>query len=263
MSTAPYEDTLLLECSRDQAEQKQSDDPSTWTTQLNNNVLLLPGDKVNVFNSFVNDSGSGSTNPVEFRGANLGETTKIKVLTPNANNPRTYDPATEKFYEVFKEFDTTEKTIQLKDNEAHLTLNYFKSMDGLSYVQNPRRFMPQTRDLAVATSQSRWQVDDELAQGRVNLERAKITSATLANADDSDVYGYVIDDLMSIRNSQVGGVFTHFGAVQRWILKNDNSRYTLMRRNRNVYPLNPNVPANYVIDPDFFPPYYARDPEYF
>ena len=261
--SAPYEDTLLLECSRDQAEQKQSDDPSTWTTQLNNNVLLLPGDKVNVFNSFVNDAGSGSTNPVEFRGANLGETTTIKVLTPNANNPRTYDPATEKFYEVFKEFDTTEKTIQLKDNEAHLTLNYFKSMDGLSYVQNPRRFMPQTRDLAVATSQSRWQVDDELAQGRVNLERAKITSATLPNADDSDVYGYVIEDLTSIRNSQIGGVFTHFGAIQRWILKNDNSRYTLMRRNRNVYPLNPNVPANYVIDPDFFPPYYARDPEYF
>ena len=69
-----YQDTILLECSRDQAEQKQDDDASTWTTQLANNVLLLPGDKVNVFNSFVNDAGSGSENPVEFRGGAFAST---------------------------------------------------------------------------------------------------------------------------------------------------------------------------------------------
>ena len=256
-----YQDTILLECSRDQAEQKQDDDASTWTTQLANNVLLLPGDRVNVFNSFVNDSGSGSTNPVEFRGAPLGDTKSIKVLVPNANNPRTYNPATEKFYELYKEFDTETKTIQLKDNQAHLVLNYYKTMDGLSYVQNPRRFMPQTTDLA--TTNQRWQIDDETAQGRVLRERAEITTLTAPLLDDGDVYGYVVEDLTSIRNDTLGGAFTKFGCVQRWILKNDNSRYTLMRRKRNAYPLNDNVPANFAIDADFFPPYYARDPEFF
>ena len=67
----PYEDTILIECDRNACDVKQEDNKALWVNQLNDSVMMLPGDRVEVFNSFINDSGSGSENPVEFRGSSL------------------------------------------------------------------------------------------------------------------------------------------------------------------------------------------------
>ena len=264
----PYEDHILIECDRNASKVKQDDNKSLWVTQLNNSVMMLPGDRVEVYNSFINDSGSGSSNPVEFRGADLKKTYTIKRTQKDPADYRTYIPGTTKFYTAYASFNTVEDIIQLTDNEAKTTINYYKCMDGNSYVQLPRRFYPSSTALSVGGSSSlRWAIRDLRLHGRTHRERAATVDnqqPTNPNMSDEKVYGYVVEDLKSMRNYHTDGTFTNVGAIRQWISKNDNSKYTIFRRQRNVYPVNENVPTTtFPILFPFFPPYYARDPEYY
>lgn len=280
----PYEDTILIECDRNACDVKQEDNKALWTNQLNNSIMMLPGDRVEVFNSFINDSGSGSTNPVEFRGSNLKKTHTIKQTLPLQNivlgenrgpvNYRRFDAAVGElnFYTAYSAYQTYDEVVQLEDNVAKTTINYYKTMDGQSYVQLPRRFYVPSSLIPIVASSTLWQFDDSDVFGRPHRERND-TQATMGAglpADDGNVYGYVIEDLTSMRFADLA---TTPGEIRIWNLKNDNSKYTIFRRRLNCNPLAENVPANFSVrgilyqgSPDlteFFPPYYARDPEYY
>ena len=279
----PYEDTILIECDRHACDVKQEDNKALWVNQLNDSVMMLPGDRVEVFNSFINDSGSGSTNPVEFRGSNLKKTRTIQSTQPLRNivlgenrgpvNYRRFDASPDglNFYTAYSAFQTYDEVVQLEDNVAHTTVNYYKTMDGQSYVQCPRRFYPPSFLPPVADG-SLWKIDDSDIFGRPYRER-NLTQATISAgrpADDNNVYGYVVEDLTSKRFETIA---TTPGEIRLWNLKNDNSKYTIFRRRLNCNPLAENVPADFSVrgilyqgSPDlteFFPPYYARDPEYY
>ena len=276
----PYEDTILIECDRKATSVKQESNKALWTNQLNESILMIPGDRVEVFNSFINDSGSGSEKPVEFRGSDLKKSHKIKSTQPysavaGGQTYRTHILNTRDFYTAYEAYITVDEDIQLKDNEAKTTINYYKTMDGMSYVQLPRRFYPSSKTFATGTTiQKIWGEQDQILTGRTNRERAStVISTGVADTSDEKVYGYVVEDLKSMRNYQRGGALTLDGAIQYWISKNDNTKYTIFRRRFNCNPLNENVPALFPVRgagpaglPNydaFFPPYYARDPEYF
>ena len=279
----PYEDTILIECDRNACDVKQEDNKALWVNQLNDSVMMLPGDRVEVFNSFINDSGSGSTNPVEFRGSNLKKTHTIKQTLPLQNivgddnrgpvDYRTFDAAVGQlnFYTAYSAFQTYDEVVQLRDNVAKTTINYYKTMDGQSYVQLPRRFYPPSSLIPIVASSTLWQIEDSEVFGRTHRERNDTAPSTgLSNTDDRHVYGYVIDDLRSMRFTDLA---TTPGCIRLWNLKNDNSKFTIFRRRLNCNPLNENVPVDFPVrgilyqgSPDlteFFPPYYARDPEYY
>jgi len=270
----PYEDTILIECDRSACDVKQEDNKALWTNQLNNSIMMLPGDRVEVFNSFINDSGSGSTNPVEFRGSNLKKTHTVRSTQHIKANYRQYQNVglIRNFYQAYSAYETVDEIVQLRDNEAKTTINYYKTMDGLSYVQLPRRFYPHSRDHATGAGSTLWQHDDQTVLGRTQRERnATAVSEGNGTLDDNDVYGYVLEDLTSMRyNTQTEGTPA---AIRIWNLKNDNSKYTIFKRRKTCNPLNENVPANFPVRgagpagsptyDSFYPPYYARDPEYF
>lgn len=341
-----YIDTTLVECDRVSAQTK-NDDFALWTNNLNNSIQMNPGDKVSVYSSFVSEVGATQPNSVEFKGKTLGYSKSIRY-TNEITTAKTYSLEVAQIKDEVVPYTTDSnvisKTIQLKDNEANIVINYYKTMDCLNYIQLPRRFIPDTADPNVFDDANKraWFIEDSVAMGRVNREPYMTNNATqqdkvfvatnivagknyeiistgttdftLIGAPNSnvgtlfkstgvgvgtgtaelivginDVYGYVIDDYVPVYqnppSSNVGNRREWNLKIDRWILKNDNTRMTMMRKTKTFhYPKHyeyvpPPVAAvstDYTTDlPDplkqfvepaeqyYIPPYFHRDPESF
>ena len=268
--SAEYEDTYLIECNRESAITKQDDNAGMWINELNNTVQLQAGDQVSIYSSFINQLGSGQTAPIEFRGKKLK---KNKTITYTKNVPLDfYISNDKKTFTIYESCDNHNETIELQDNKASTVINYYKTMDALSYVQLPRRFIPDTKEFAThGDERTRWAITDSVTYGRVNAERNEVANPVNLDLSDGDVYGYVVDDLQSFRYYGQKVVAPspeqREGHIQLWNLKNDNSRFTIMKRTKNIFPNQPNLSDtgfdSVAINTSFYPPYYARDPEFF
>lgn len=260
-----YVDTILVECDRQSATIKKDSEPATWTNQTNNTLQLLPNDKISVYSSYVNDVGSGQDNPIEFRGKRLGETKTIKYVTETATNTH-YQVAMKRNYVTYSDVDETTETIELKDNQASTIINYYKTMDGLNYIQLPRRFIKTTTELkASAVEEDKlWASPDSTRLGRSHVESPLFDAGEV---QDSNFYGFVPDDMRGFPNYETppAPADPKIGDLLHYIHKNDNSRYTIMVKKLNV---NPNQPGLvFTIDVTkkgtYHAPYYAREPEFF
>lgn len=206
------------------------------------------------------------------------------------------DPAdpkiTNRFREEFMYMDYVEnasESIVQKDNSTSLIINYYKTMDGLCMYQLPRRWGNENFfDLngVKNTNPISWSVDDSLFTGRCRGENVLIGEQNAVAFpgeteffDLDEVYGYVLDDYKVILDYQsnvapVAGVTkgqVRKGKTQRLILKNDNSRMTVLMRKKSLFHVSDNhggggtqpvPPINTDLYYDWVPPYYAADPEY-
>tara|TARA_R110001632_G_scaffold7543_1_gene30027 strand:- start:75 stop:3704 length:3630 start_codon:yes stop_codon:yes gene_type:complete len=343
-----YIDTTLVECDRVSAQTK-NDDYALWTNNMNNSIQMNPGDKVSVYSSFVSEVGATQPNSVEFKAKSLGFTKNLKYTT-ETNTARTYTlPEAQIKDEIFP-FTTDSQSfteeIDVKDNEANVVINYYKTMDTLNYIQLPRRYIPDTADQTVFDTDDKkaWSVEDSITLGRVNREpymtnnadqqdliilstdliagkqyeiinqgtsdftlvgSSNNTAGTLFTATGQtagtgtayrlysvdDVYGYVVDDYQPVyQNPPESTVATRAAwnlKIDRWILKNDNTRMTIMRKNKTYhYPKHYNYvpasattrPTDFIVLPPqevnnnlyvdnnqqyYIPPYFQGDPESF
>jgi hypothetical protein len=277
-----YEETILISCDRESAQTKQDDGlNSTWTNNFNETLQLEPGDRVSVYNSFVSERGSATSNSVEFKGVSLNKTKKIKystitkhyhVVGNNLDDPVLYR----------EDINQVEENQEIFDNKTSIVINYYKTMDCLSYYQLPRRFIKNNGTVAVPRQpqENAWFVDDSADMGRVSREASDIVftetiPTQIVYVQQEDKYGLVDDDYVGILDESAN-TFTDAnnyvirqGRVKRWILKNNNERFTIMARKKNILEdvFNDNsadprdhYPADW---DDQFPPYYARDPEFF
>ncbi len=205
------------------------------------------------------------------------------------------DPAAphiaDRFKEEFMYMDYVEnaaESIIQKDSSTSLVINYYKTMDGLCMYQLPRRFGNENFfDIQGVknTNPISWSVDDSLATGRCRGENVLIGKQNPAPApgeteffDVDEVYGYVLEDYKIILDYEadvapVVGVtqgLVRQGRTKRLIIKNDNSRMTIMMRTKSLFhPLYDDgfqtfepAPINDDLYYDFIPPYYAMDPEF-
>ena len=277
-----YEETILISCDRESAQTKQDDGlNSTWTNNFNETLQLEPGDRVSVYNSFVSERGSATSNSVEFKGVSLNKTKKIKYSTitkhyhtvgNNLDDPVLYR----------EDINQVEENQEIFDNKTSIVINYYKTMDCLSYYQLPRRFIKNNGTVAVprTPAENSWFVDDSADMGRVSREPSDIVftetiPTQIVYVQQEDKYGLVDDDYVGILDESAN-TFTDAnnyvirqGRVKRWILRNNNERFTIMARKKNiledVFNDNSADPRDhYPADWDEqFPPYYARDPEFF
>lgn len=271
--TTEYLDTILVECDRQSASIKSTSDTSSWTNKQNSTLMLLPNDKVSVYSSYVNDVGSGQDNPIEFRGKSLNKTKTIKYTSVTAQSIK-YVADVKKVYEIYDNVDTIEQTIELKDNEASSIINFYKTMDGLNYIQLPRRFIPTTSALlASAVNEDRfWASPDSTRLGRTLQEFPILDPAGGIVKQDSNYYGYVPDDIRGFKNYEIPvlpATTPVIGEPIHFILKNDNTRYTIMEKTRNISPNQPGLvwgtdaEIEVAKQKTYHPPYYAREPEFF
>ncbi len=198
----------------------------------------------------------------------------------------------DRFKEEFMYMDyveNAEETIIQKDNSTSLVINYYKTMDGLCMYQLPRRFGNENfYDLQGVknTNPVSWSVDDTLFTGRCRGENVLIGAQNAVAFpgeteffDVDEVYGYVLEDYKMILDYQsnvapVAGVTkgqVRKGRVKRLIIKNDNSRMTIMMRTKSLFHPHDNdggfgtnepAPINANLYYDWIPPYYAADPEF-
>mgnify|MGYP003145890467 CR=1 FL=1 len=271
----PYLDTILVECDRQSASVKSTTDNGTWVNKQNNSLMLLPNDKVSVYSSYVNDVGSGQDNPIEYRGKSLNKT-KIVKYTINSATMTTYVPAIKEVFPIYGTAQTLEREIELQDNRAEMVTNFYKTMDGLNYIQLPRRFIPRTSELAGSGigEDKFWGSPDSARLGRTLQERPYLdpNPPVAGNTEENNWYGYVPEDIRGFLNYEapvLPATAPALGDPIYFILKNDNSRYTIMEKTRNVFPAQPGlrwghdattVTGNQKI---YHPPYYAREPEFF
>ncbi len=159
-------------------------------------------------------------------------------------------------------------------------------MDGKNYFQCPRRFIRRTDELEnnpdpKGGPKAQWDIADttEVPPDGVfvatHLDTGRCYQDTPTHAIGDKIaenyYGYVPDDMRPFLNYQ-GGAMYPVGEPHHWILKNDGSRYTIMKKLNNVNPNQAGLEWNEGLvndarraKPTFthHPPYYARDPEYF
>ncbi len=183
--------------------------------------------------------------------------------------------------------ENVDEGVLMRDNQTQIAINYYKCMDGLSYFQLPRRWaFDNYRDInrAFNTAPQQWADHDDIDHGRSRQEPVEIADSDALPIGTTTIYrpidkvvGYVLDDYKLVLDDRTDIVYdpltplirgqTRQGRVAKVILKNDNSRYTILKRKKNLmYPQNL---VNALVPPisvelyaDFVPPYYAADPEY-
>ena len=316
--SASYDDQKMVVCERRVASVKTEDGlNSNWTNDFNASLELKAGDRIAVYNSFISERGAGTPESIEFKQIELqgGKTinyTKTQIIPagdPRNNTIPGVVPVAEsglRFYEnrvyqlaggsfntqqppqVYMDYvDNEDEGVTMRDNEANLVINYYKTMDGLSYFALPRRWAYDDYvDITGATNTNpyQWSDFDSIERGRARSEAVQIadsngpvgTITTFRNIDK--IFGYVRDDYRPVVDSRPDIAYDPVpptrGQIRRartekLILKNDNSRYSILKRKKSLMadqsPAtdgNAEAPINPVLMSDFLPPYYAGDPEY-
>ena len=122
-----YIDTTLVECDRGTAQTK-NDNLGTWTNNMNESIQMQPGDKVSVYSSFISEVGADQPLAVEFKGTTLGYKKDIKYTT-EIKTDTTYSliraQISDETFPFTTDTQTTTETINVKDNEANMVINYY------------------------------------------------------------------------------------------------------------------------------------------
>ena len=265
-----YIETILVECDRSSASVKSKDDNSSWINEQNNTLLLLPNDKVSVYSSYVNDIGSGQDAPIEFRGKKLKKKKTIEVIQQTDEVEIVGDILQSINYITYTTDELKTIEIDNTDNEANLVINFYKTMDLKNYIQLPRRFIELTENLSqsLVRNQRLWNFADSVALGRTHVETPYIYAAR--ELPENNGYGYVPQDMRAFPSYFKTDPVVEYGDALYWIQKNDNTRYTIMKKLNNVNPNQPNlqwqvnkISATRKDSYSHHAPYYAREPEYF
>lgn len=233
MATPPqdsYIETTLIECNR-LSGIHPDDSNALWTNNLADTFHMKEGDRVSMYSSFISERGSGKLNSIELKGNSLG--TK-KSITYNTISQTTSFNASFKRNDVSNEtlIQTTEN-IEMFDNKCSMVISYYKTMDMLNYVQLPRRFYNK------ANGSAEFKNEDSISIGRVHVEIAELSDSILEGEN------YIAQDHTVIPKKSDG-------TIDRWILINDNNKYTIFCRDN----------TDFIYDATHtYPPYYARDPE--
>ena len=137
-----YSDTQLLECNRRSSVEFQAGNFSNnaiFTNKLDAGVRLNVGDTINMQTAIVSDLGAGN-DTIELKGSSLkkkktftySKITNINQIT--GGQPNNLEGWSAQFIEP-----VTEER-ELKDNEANLSISYYKTANGEGCFGLPRRY---------------------------------------------------------------------------------------------------------------------------
>ena len=237
-----YVDLQIIDCNRRHSVQAISGNdtnPALFTNELGKGITLNVGDRVAVQGAYISEIGAGA-DTIELNGRSMDTTKTIKYieedLLPNApdNYPVSMGQTgisliTDK--QLLRSKETTDTFIP-KDNETKITCEFYKTAGGDgSYVFLPRRWAwdnasaDQDDDKLVKDLSDNWTKNDIKQLGRTYFEPIVETTGALAYPGQ-----FVSDDYLYIDTSTTKEESTGF-----YRLKQDGSRYTLMRAVENSF----------------------------
>ncbi len=237
-----YVDLQIIDCNRRHSVQAISGNdtnPAIFTNELGKGITLNVGDRVAVQGAYISEIGAGA-DTIELNGRSMDTTKTITYieedLLPNApdNYPVSMGQTgisliTDK--QLLRSKETTDTFIP-KDNETKITCEFYKTAGGDgSYLFLPRRWAwdnasaTQSDDKLVKYLSDNWTKNDIKELGRTYYEPIVETTGALAYPGQ-----FVSDDYLYIDTSTTKEASTGF-----YRLKQDGSRYTLMRATENNF----------------------------
>ena len=212
MSDNILEQTSFIDCNRVLSEQViggNETETSLFTNKLTTPLTVNVGDKISLHSAYINQRGAGS-DIIEFRGRD--QKTKVKLINtsytfsePAENIP----PYNHKLVSV----SNVETETVLKDNEAYITLNYYKTANGEGYYMLPRKFLTQYYNFTTAGEvtdfNKNWVYSDSNAMG--------LCFTNVSDADRHAECDYYEDVSLDPSSNYILSMKP----------KNDNSRFTI------------------------------------
>lgn len=238
-----FTDIQIIEANRlhsEEAKAGNDENTSLWTNNLQDILMLNPKDQVSIHGAFISERGVGQSTSIEIKGEELGKdyTFTYTNLSKTISTGDRIDNKLPSRASIITGEDI-EKTFKIKDNELKFIINYFIPANAHNSLHLPRRFMynkTDPRDNLVSS-------DSREEQG------ATRTYYNRANNDDPEEPEHPLYQAPAFyRCRMVTG--------ERDLLKplNDNSRYTLMIRDKTYYTSNS-------LGTDDLPEDDMRDPE--
>tara|TARA_R110000765_G_scaffold315419_1_gene408008 strand:- start:353 stop:3274 length:2922 start_codon:yes stop_codon:yes gene_type:complete len=234
MSAEGYTQTYLLDANRLSSEEYSASNLSDtsnalFTNKVSNGITLDIGDKVSIESAHIAQRGAGGE-VIQFNGTELGETTISTTKTTNASYIGTTILSGTFFYSptgyAYETSNNEEEQIKIKDNEASVTFEYYKNTNGENNIGLPRNFGSASQGTSVHggdptagggfTNGSFWNASDSYAKG--------------LNTYYSNASHIFVPDYLDVHAMNACGA----SCIVRK-LKQDNSKYTLFKRNEIVW----------------------------
>ena len=243
-----YVDLQIIDCNRQHSVQAKSgndNNPALFTNELGQGITLDVGDRVAVQGAYISEIGAGA-NTIELNGRVFDSTKTIKYIENDLNEYDNYP--VEIGQEGIELITDTQKlrskesqdTFIPKDNETKITCEFYKAASGDgSYVFLPRRWAwdnasaDQDDDKLVKYLSDNWTKNDIKELGRNYFE--PITEDTTDPVNEIKAQ-FVSDDYIYVDTSTTTTDREFF-----YRLKQDGSRFTLMRAIDNDFYLRENI----------------------
>ncbi len=145
-TTSSFNEIQLLECSRRSSVQKLSgntENNAIFTNKLDSGVELNVGDEVSIHSAIVSERGAGNET-IELKGNVIGQVvrniTDIQTYTEK-NNYRNNGYAYVLNREDAVDVENKDVTLDVKDNQVNMSIEYYKATNGENCFSLPRRYV--------------------------------------------------------------------------------------------------------------------------
>lgn len=172
-----FTNLTLLECSRNQSNQFESNDNSNhsiWTNRMGKTISLDVGDTIEVKSAYINQRGCANPNSIEFKGEDLGVEIELEETTEVVPDVYTYEQFIYPWNDLsvpgglnnfqqgnlgfrFRNNQIVKK--RLKDNVLYLEQNYYKNANGEETIMLPRSYNRIRNDEVIDTNGATPPVD--------------------------------------------------------------------------------------------------------
>lgn len=245
-SALPYTQTILLDANRLSSEEYSASNlaqtnTAVFTNRVAGGLTLDIGDQVSIQSAHIAQRGAGSE-VIEMKGRSLGKKKIIHTELTNSSfigytvatlSPLRYSPTGY----AKQEAENVEEEVDMKDNEATIVVEFYKTANGENCMTLPRNFgnasafnasvLPYNKagGAALDTSQEYWEVSDGFPLGVNDFFYDLYRRFTLTSTDIRD------DWRSQYKIRSVSGALNNNGTK----LRQDNSRFTLFKRKLMVY----------------------------
>jgi hypothetical protein len=245
MSQGGYTQTILLDANRLSSEEYSASnladsDTAIFTNKVSNGITIDIGDQVSIQSAHIAQRGAGGS-VIQMDGKVLGKKTITYTKTTNVNyiGYKEIIPPGGVFLEekhsptgyAYETSENVEEEVDMKDNEATVVFEYYKTTNGENNITLPRNFGMD------------YNADSDHS-GQPDFTSSHTTSASYWNASDN--YGIGLNTYyQSASHTFRPDFFEDETAIQATNacnadclarkLKQDNSKYTLFKMDRIVW----------------------------
>ena len=237
----------ILDCNRqssDQSKSNNNENPALWTNKLGTGVKLNVGDQVEVVSSFISEQGAGDSETIEFTGKSLNSSHTINFT--EISNTEAFDPSVSPTGFAKVDFSASSTIIDLFDNKASISINYFKNTNGENYYQLPRKYLafdgdsgasPVAGSVSASGSHNLWFAqEDSIATGNGSFTKGGLPFHQIPYFTTSDQKLYYCDaDYLYLSGAVYDSFVQNKASANFYKLRNDNSRYMIYVAKSNYY----------------------------